>query len=51
MARRGNNSFRLDPTGEAAGLMGVAPENEADARDWQDQIAAPKARAPKPKGR
>src|SRR5262245_61852563 len=32
---------------KAAGLIGVAPETAADARDWQDEIAALKGKAPK----
>jgi hypothetical protein len=35
---------------KAAGLMQVAPETAADAREWQDEIDALK-RAPKAKGR
>jgi hypothetical protein len=36
---------------KAAGLMPLAPENEAEAREWQDEIAKLKAKAPKTKGR
>jgi hypothetical protein len=36
---------------KAAGLMPVAPETAAEARDWQDEIAKLKGKAPKPKGR
>ena len=36
---------------KAAGLMPLAPENEAEAKEWQDEIAKLKAKAPKPKGR
>ena len=36
---------------DAAGLMTVAPETAADAREWQDEIAALKGKAPKGKGR
>ncbi|MGA7490699.1 MAG: hypothetical protein WBW74_27580 [Xanthobacteraceae bacterium] len=36
---------------KAAGLMVLAPETEADAREWQDEIAKLKAKMPKPKGR
>jgi hypothetical protein len=35
---------------KAAPLMGVAPENEAGARAWEEEIAKLKAK-PKPKGR
>ena len=35
---------------KAAGLMGVAPEAAAGAREWQDEIAKLKAK-PKTKGR
>jgi hypothetical protein len=35
----------------AARLMPVAPETAAEARDWQDEIAKLKGKAPKPKGR
>jgi len=35
-----------------AGLIGVAPETAAGAREWQDEIAKLKtAKAPKTKGR
>jgi hypothetical protein len=36
---------------KAAGLMPLAPETAAEARDWQDEIAALKGKAPKAKGR
>ena len=36
---------------KAAGLMGVAPDTAAGAREWQDEIAKLKAKAPKAKGR
>jgi hypothetical protein len=36
---------------KAAGLMPLAPETAAEARDWQDEIAKLKGKAPKPKGR
>jgi hypothetical protein len=35
---------------KAAGLIGVAPETAAGAREWQNEIAKLKAKAPK-KGR
>jgi hypothetical protein len=35
---------------KAAGLLGVAPETAADAREWQGEIAKLKAK-PKAKGR
>jgi len=35
---------------KAAGLMGAAPENAAEAREWQDEIAKLKAKT-KTKGR
>ena len=36
---------------KAAGLMPLAPETAAVAREWQDEIAKLKAKTPKPKGR
>jgi hypothetical protein len=36
---------------EAAGLMSVAPETAAEAREWQDEIDKIKGKAPKAKGR
>jgi hypothetical protein len=36
---------------KAASLMGVAPETAAAAREWQDEIAKLKGKAPKTKGR
>ena len=36
---------------KAAGLMPLAPETAAEARDWQDEIAALKGKAAKAKGR
>jgi hypothetical protein len=36
---------------QAAGLMTVAPTDAAAAREWQDEIAKLKGRAPKAKGR
>ena len=36
---------------KAAGLMTVAPETAADAREWQDEIDKLKGKAPKAKGR
>jgi hypothetical protein len=36
---------------KAAGLMGVAPETAAGAREWQDEIAKLKTKAPRTKGR
>jgi hypothetical protein len=36
---------------KAAGLMGVAPQTAAEAREWQDEIAKLKGKAPKAKGR
>ena len=36
---------------KAAGLMTVAPGDAAAAREWQDEIAKLKAKAPKAKGR
>jgi hypothetical protein len=46
----GSVTFRV--YGEkAAGLMGVAPGTAADAREWQDEIAKLKGKAPKTKGR
>jgi hypothetical protein len=36
---------------QAAGLMPMAPETAADAREWQDEIDALKGKAPKAKGR
>jgi hypothetical protein len=38
-------------TERAASLIGVAPETAAGAREWQDEIAKLKAKAPKAKGR
>jgi hypothetical protein len=35
----------------AAGLMTVAPETAAEAREWQDEIDKLKRKAPKAKGR
>ena len=35
----------------AAGLMGVAPGDAAGAREWQDEIAKLKSKAPRTKGR
>jgi hypothetical protein len=35
---------------QATGLMTVAPETAADAREWQDEIDALKRKAPKAKG-
>jgi hypothetical protein len=50
VAPDGTVTFRV--LGEkVAGLMGLAPETAADARDWQDEIAALKGKAPKGKGR
>jgi hypothetical protein len=44
VGKDGSTIFRVFSK-EAAGLMGVAPENEADARDWQTELkAAPKTR-------
>ena len=36
---------------KAAGLMGVAPGDAAEAREWADEIAKLKGKAPKAKGR
>jgi hypothetical protein len=36
---------------KAASLMGVAPQTAAGAREWQDEIAKLKDKAPKAKGR
>lgn len=36
---------------KAAGLLGVGAETPADARDWQNEIAELKGKAPKAKGR
>jgi hypothetical protein len=36
---------------KAAGLMGVAPDTDAAAREWQDEIAKLKSKAPRTKGR
>jgi hypothetical protein len=36
---------------KAAGLMPLAPETAAGAREWQDEIAKLKGKAPKTKGR
>jgi hypothetical protein len=36
---------------KAAGLMPLAPETATGAREWQDEIAKLKGKAPKPKGR
>jgi hypothetical protein len=36
---------------KAASLMGVAPETAAGAREWQDEIAKLKGKAPRTKGR
>lgn len=36
---------------KAAGLMGVAPETAAGAREWQDEIAKLKSKAARTKGR
>jgi hypothetical protein len=36
---------------KAAGLMTVAPETAAGAKEWQDEIAKLKGKAPKAKGR
>jgi hypothetical protein len=36
---------------KAAGLMGVAPTDAAAAREWQDEIAKLKGKAPRTKGR
>jgi hypothetical protein len=38
-------------TERAASLVGVAPETSAEAREWQDEIAKLKGKAPKTKGR
>jgi hypothetical protein len=35
----------------AAGLMPLAPETAAEAREWQDEIDKLKRKAPKAKGR
>jgi hypothetical protein len=35
----------------AAGLIGVAPESAAEAREWLDEIAKLKGKAPKARGR
>jgi hypothetical protein len=50
IGKDGGVTFRV--YGErAAGLMGMAPETAAGAREWQDEIAKLKAKAPKAKGR
>jgi hypothetical protein len=36
---------------KAAGLMGVAPETAAEAREWKDEIAKLKTKTTKTKGR
>jgi hypothetical protein len=36
---------------KAVSLMGVSPETAAGAREWQDEIAKLKGKAPKAKGR
>jgi hypothetical protein len=36
---------------KAAGLMPLPPETAAGAREWQDEIAKLKGKAPKTKGR
>jgi hypothetical protein len=50
VAPDGGVTFRV--YGEkAASLMGVAPQTAAGAREWQDEIAKLKDKAPKAKGR
>ena len=36
---------------KAAGLMPMAPQTAAEAREWQDEIAKLKSKAPRTKGR
>ena len=46
VAKDGAVTFRVFGK-EAAGLMSVAPDTAADAREWQDEIEKAKGKAPK----
>jgi hypothetical protein len=50
IAKDGAVTFRVY-TERAASLMGLAPTDAAAAREWQDEIAKLKAKAPRTKGR
>jgi hypothetical protein len=50
IGKDGAVTFRV-LTERAASLMGVAPTDAAAAREWQDEIAKLKGKAPKAKGR
>jgi hypothetical protein len=50
VAKDGAVTFRVYGK-EAAGLMSVAPETAAEAREWQHEIDKLKRKAPKAKGR
>ena len=50
IGKDGTVTFRVFDA-KAVTLMGVAPETASEAREWQDEIAKLKAKAPRTKGR